>query len=86
MTQPHVEGAVTPEERRLLSRVREIPAGPVRDELVDLMEELVEFVRDPRCPEAQADGTPCQSTALACEQCQMTASVLASLHRRLRRA
>jgi hypothetical protein len=79
-------GGLSPEEQRLIARLREIPPGPVGQELTSFIEDLIEFVLDPRCPEAQADGVPCISLALACEQCQMVISELAGLHRRLRRA
>jgi len=74
------------EEWDLVTRLREIPDSPVRHELIELMQDLVDFVCDPRCPDAQADGVPCLSLALSCEQCQQTIAVIAGLHRRLRRA
>lgn len=77
---------LSPEEWRLLSHMREIPLGPIRAELIELVGDLVAFVHDPRCPEAQGDGVPCLSLAVACEQCRQVADVLASLHQRLRRA
>jgi hypothetical protein len=87
MTQAAIrdDEALSTEERSLIVQLREVPPGAVRQQLVELLEELVGFVRDPRCPEAQGDGMPCLSLALACEQCQMVAGMLASLHRRLRR-
>ena len=81
-----VEGGLSHEEQRLIARLRDVPESAVRQELMTLLEDLVDFVGDPRCPEAQADGVPCVSLALACEQCQMVTAVLAGLHRRLRRA
>jgi hypothetical protein len=77
---------LSPEEWRLVSCLRDIPPGAVHEEFVELIEDLVTFVGDPRCPEAQADGVPCASLALACEQCRMVTSTLAGLHRRLHRA
>jgi hypothetical protein len=79
------DDALSPEERRLIVQLREVPLGPVRQQLVELLGDLVGFVRDPCCPEAQADGVPCLSLAIACDQCQMVAGTLAALHRRLRR-
>ena len=74
------------EEAKVLSQLREIPPGPIRDDLFELLADLVGFVRDPRCPEAQADGVPCLSGTVDCGQCMQVAGVLASLHSRLRRA
>lgn len=72
------------DESALVRGLRDIPAGPARDELVGLLKELVEFVRDPRCVEAQGDGVPCTTTAFDCEQCQRVADALSRLHDRLR--
>ncbi len=74
------------EEWDLVGRLREIPDGPVRSEVIELMNDIVDFVHDPTCREAQADGVPCLSVAIACEQCQQVVGVLAGLHRRLRKA
>jgi hypothetical protein len=71
------------EEWTLVCGLRDIPDGEARSELVGLLQDLVEFARDPRCPESQADGVPCLSVDLACEECQRVARVLAALHRRL---
>jgi len=70
----------------LVRRLREVPAGAARGELLELLDDLVDFARDPRCPEAQADGVPCLALGIACEECRQVAGVLARLHRRLRQA
>jgi hypothetical protein len=75
---------VTVEESALLDGLREIPDGPARVELMALMNELVGYVRDPRCPQAQGDGVPCTTTVCDCEECQQVARALASLRTRVR--
>jgi hypothetical protein len=71
------------EEWALVCGLRDIPDGLARGELLDLLLDLVDFARDPRCPAAQGDGVPCLSVSAACEQCRRVADVLALLHRRL---
>jgi hypothetical protein len=71
------------EEWRMIEGLREIPCGGARDELLGLVLDLFDFVRDPRCAESQADGVPCASVETACEDCRHVADVLATLHRRL---
>lgn len=71
------------DERALLNGLREIPDGGVRDELVALMLELLNYARDPHCPQAQGDGVPCATVSLACEQCQQVQYGLAVLRSRL---
>jgi hypothetical protein len=74
---------LTAEEWRLVSRLRDIPDGPLREHLGSLLDELMTVVRDPRCAELQADGAPCPSVTAACEPCQQVAALLASLRRQL---
>jgi hypothetical protein len=81
-----IEDAVTVQESALLNGLREIPDGDTRDMLMALLRELVDYVRDPRCPHAQGDGAPCTTVSLACEQCQQIESVLARLRRGLHSA
>jgi hypothetical protein len=51
-----------------------------------MVRDLIDFVRDPRCPEAQGDGVPCASVEIACQDCRHVIAVLAGLHQRLRSA
>jgi hypothetical protein len=74
------------EERSLIQGLREIPYGAVRGDLIDVMLELLQFVRDPRCMRAQADGVPCMTVSGDCEQCQQVAGVLARVHASLARS
>jgi len=78
-----IHAMLSGEEWRLIEALREIPAGEARDELLDLVEDLFDRVREPRCAESQGDGVPCATVDMACEDCRHTASVLAALHRRL---
>jgi hypothetical protein len=74
---------LTGEEWLLIEQLREIPRGRCRDELLGLVHDLFDLVRDPRCAESQADGVPCATVDLACEDCRHVAGVLELLHHRL---
>ena len=78
-----VRVSLTAVEDDLLGNLHEIPDGPVRDELIAVIRELVDFARHSCCAEAQADGVPCRSV-MACEDCQKVEAVVARL-RRIRR-
>lgn len=71
------------EEWALICGLRDIPAGLARGELMRFVQDLIAFVGDPRCAEAQGDGVPCRSIHEACEQCQHVGEVIARLHGRL---
>ena len=74
--------AVTPEERRIVSALRDLPPSPLKDLLAQVMGRLVEFAANPGCPEMQADGVPCASVTADCEQCRQLKEVLETLRNR----
>jgi len=64
------------EEQRLVSALRDVPPGEVREAFVALVDELAAFVLEPRCLEMQADGVPCESAETQCDRCREAAFVL----------
>jgi hypothetical protein len=76
---------LTDVELRLVRRLRDVHDGVARDHLLQLIDDLVNFTGDPRCPHAQADGVPCASVGSACEQCQSVTDTLVGLRGRLLR-
>ncbi len=74
---------LSPEERRLVLALRSIPASPLRERLLQLVGELLDFVAAPSCAEMQADGAPCSSAQAACDQCRKLSELLDGLRRRL---
>ncbi len=69
------------EEWKVVAGLREIPPSPLRELMHELVTALIEYVREPRCPELQADGVPCESAAADCEQCLKVKSLLLTLRR-----
>jgi hypothetical protein len=74
---------LTPEERRLVLALREVPPSRLRDLLVTFVGELAQFVAEPSCAEMQADGVPCPSAHDSCDECRKVASLLEGLRTRL---
>jgi len=70
---------LSPEEWKLISGLREIPASPLQDLMKQMIGELLAYVREPKCAEMQADGVPCASPTADCEQCQKVHQLLLSL-------
>ncbi|MGD1146320.1 MAG: hypothetical protein ABR961_00040 [Thermoanaerobaculaceae bacterium] len=70
---------LTPEEWSLISGLRDIPPSPLRDLMHEMMTALVDYVREPRCAEMQADGVPCSSPTADCEQCLKVQQLLKTL-------
>lgn len=74
---------VTPTEKHILASLRELPDGQLRAKLESFLVELTDFVRDPKCPEVQADGIPCDTPQADCEQCLKVTELIKTLRRSL---
>ena len=78
--------AVTAEERRIISALRDLPESPLKQLVGEVVSGLVDFVREPRCAEMQADGVPCAVPDADCEQCRKLRQMLETLRAQLRSA
>ena len=74
---------LTLEEQKLLLALREVPPSRLRDLMTTLVSELAEFVSEPACAEMQADGSPCPTTEVSCDECRKLTTVLEGLRGRL---
>ena len=74
---------LSPEERRLVLALHSIPSSPLRDRLLQLLGELLDFAAAPSCPEMQADGVPCSSAEASCDECRKMTSLIDGLRSRL---
>ena len=70
-------------EWRVVSGLREIPASPLREMTYEMVVALLEYAREPKCAEMQADGVPCSTPAADCEQCGKVTELLTVLRRGL---
>ncbi len=67
------------DEWKVISGLRDIPESPLRAMAYEMMVALVEYAREPKCAELQADGVPCTSAAADCEQCVKVRELLGAL-------
>jgi hypothetical protein len=74
---------LTAEEYLIIRTLREMPESQARTRVLRLMDELVEFARNPRCPELQADGAPCAQAHGDCDTCQVVARMIDVLARQI---
>lgn len=74
---------LSPEEQKLLLTLREIPPSRLRDLMTTLVGELCDFVAAPGCAEMQADGAPCPTTNVSCDECRKLTGILEGLRSRL---
>lgn len=81
-----MQATLTSDEWRRLTALRDVPEGPLREELLALIDGLLEFVCDPGCAEMQADGVPCASAKAACDGCEKARAVLGRLRDGLHRS
>ena len=71
------------DERKLLLTLRDIPPSRLRDLMTTLVGELCDFVAAPGCAEMQADGAPCPTTDVSCDECRKLTTILEGLRSRL---
>jgi hypothetical protein len=83
MTTATQDHALTVEEWRLVCALRGVPSGALRYALTEVLDELVERVKEPRCAEYQADGAACPTLDVACEKCQQVGGMLSDIKTRL---
>jgi len=74
---------LSPDEQKLLLALRGIPPSRLRDLMSTLVGELCDFVTAPGCAEMQADGAPCPTTDVSCDECRKLTMILEGLRRRL---
>ncbi len=48
-----------------------------------LLGQIVKLLREPHCPEAQADGVPCGDSQGSCDQCNRAADLAEALGEKL---
>ena len=77
---------VSPAELRLLTILRDMPESPLRDRVHKLLDDLLAFAANPKCPEFQPDGVPCANPEADCDQCQVVLAMLQTLEGRIPRA
>jgi hypothetical protein len=82
MSEPRVSVDLSASEWRLVSDLRAIPASALKEKALQLFAAVVEFAREPRCPEMQADGVPCDTPSAHCDQCLHVDGMLDALRRR----
>ena len=79
MTEQLTAIALTADERRIVSALRDIPPSPLRDLAREVILRLLDFVREPKCAEMQGDGVPCDRPEADCEQCTRLMEIVESL-------
>jgi hypothetical protein len=79
MEQETVKVRLNPDEWKLIAGLRDIPPSPLLELTHELMMALIDYVRDPHCPELQADGAPCETPAADCEECRKVKELLFTL-------
>jgi len=69
MSEEKMSIALTPDEWRLISELRAVPSSDLKRRVLRLFAAVIDFAREPRCAESQADGVPCETPSESCEQC-----------------
>ena len=78
-----VNVALSEQEWRVVAGLRELPPSALRELTYQLVVTLLDYAREPKCAEMQADGVPCSTPAADCEQCGKVTELLTVLRRGL---
>ncbi len=85
MTESDTTASLSPAEWRLIEALRELPEGQVKDKVHGVLQELLFYVRNPRCQGMLPEGFPCGDPRATCEECHRIWDLLGNLEGRLRR-
>lgn len=83
MSDERYQVALDAREFRVVTTLRDMPEGPLKARVQDLMDHLVTFARNPKCCEYQPDGVPCASAHNDCDTCQVVLQMLETLTARI---
>jgi hypothetical protein len=75
---------LSPAEWRLVEAIRALPDGTLRDRVHEVFQELMFYVRNPRCQGMGAEGFPCGEPAATCEECHEVWDLLDALSQRVK--
>ena len=79
MSETQLPMTLTAAERRLITTLRDIPEGRVKVRVQQMLDDLMTFIKFPRCQWMQADGVPCGSVDRDCEQCEHLMAMMAQM-------
>jgi hypothetical protein len=82
MSEEKISVALSPAEWSLISELRAVPSSVLKEKALQLFAAVVDFARDPRCSDVQADGVPCDTPSASCEQCLHVDGMLDALRKR----
>lgn len=69
------------DEWALVAALRDLPESRARELATQVIREVLETAREPRCADMQADGVPCPTAANDCASCRQLEAALDALRR-----
>jgi len=86
MPEPTITAVLSPTEWRLIESIRGLPAGKLHNRTSEVLEDLLFYVRNPRCEGMGVEGFPCGEPKAPCEECHEIWDLLESIAERVARA
>ncbi len=80
MSEDRVTISLSREEWAMVAALRDLPESRARELVTQLIREVLQAAREPRCAEMQADGVPCPTAANDCSECRQLEAALDALH------
>jgi hypothetical protein len=73
-------------EQRLIQSLRELPESVVKDKVHGVLQDLLFYVRNPRCQGVMPEGYPCGDPRSTCEECHQIWDLLEQIEARVARS
>jgi hypothetical protein len=86
MPEPTVTVALSPAEWRLVQGMRGLPESRLRSRISEVLEQLLFYVRNPRCEGMGPEGFPCGDPVSTCEECHQIWDLLDTIALRVEQA
>ena len=86
MPEPTITAALSPSEWRLVQGLRGLPESRLRGRIIEVLESLLFYVRNPRCEGMGVEGFPCGEPKAPCEECHEIWDLLESISERIGKA
>ncbi len=69
MSQNTIHADLSTAEWKLVEAIRVLPESSLRGRLLDVFQELIFYVQNPRCQGMGVEGFPCGEPKSSCEEC-----------------
>jgi hypothetical protein len=83
MPEPTITAVLSPSEWRLIQGIRDLPESKLRGRITEVLDDLLYYVRNPRCEGMGPEGFACGDPVSTCEECHQIWDLLQAISDRV---